>query len=138
HNKNFLNVKEHWLLYTWKLNANNFIIASIKATSSDRDGDARDYSQSELKIGHLFNNANWLIASNVFASTSVYDEKNPIFDEYQDAKTLGGSINLTYKKPFGWEDWNLNMGVVAVQSNSDIEFYDSSLVIGTFGFVYVF
>lgn len=126
------------LLYTWKLGKHNLIIPSIKAIQSDRDGDARDFTQSELKIGHLYFDKNWLVATNFFIGEAKFDEDNPVFQKKQDTTVIGGGVNVTYKKPFGWEDWNMNAGIVATQANSDIEFYDTSLLIATFGMAYVF
>jgi len=126
------------LLYTWKLGKHNLIIPSAKVLLNDRDGDARDFTQSELKVGHFYFDKKWIVASNLFISEAKYDEDNPIFQKKQDMTVLGGGINITYKQLFGWKDWNLNAGIVASQGNSDIDFYDSSLVIASLGMAYVF
>jgi len=126
------------LLYTWKIGQNNLIIPSFKVTQNDRDGDARDYIETEVKVGHLYFDKTWFIASNIFVGQSQYDKENPIFQKKQDMTSVGGGVNVTYQKPFGWKDWNLNGGIIAAQSNSDIEFYDSSLLIVSFGMAYVF
>jgi len=126
------------LLYTWHVAKSNLIIPSIKFISSDRDGDARDYSETSVKLGHLFFNQKWLIASNVFIGEARFDKENPVFQKKQDTTIVGAGVNVTYQKPFGWEDWNLNAGLVATQANSEIDFYDTSFVIATFGFAYVF
>ena len=126
------------LLYTWKLGKNNLIVPSVKLTSNDRDGDARDFTQSELKIGHFYLDKKWLIATNFFASEMKFDKENPVFDKKQDTTVVGGGLNVTYRQPFGWKDWAINTGIVGSQANSDIEFYDTSFLIATFGMAYIF
>lgn len=126
------------VLYTWKMKKSHILIPSFKYIVNDRDGDARDNSETELKVTYVFADAKWLVASSVYAGISKYDEKNPIYDEYQDSKTYGAGINMTYKKPFGLEDWGINASVSGIESDSDIGFYDTSLFIASLGVLYKF
>ncbi|PHR55606.1 MAG: hypothetical protein COA44_10180 [Arcobacter sp.] len=126
------------VLYTWKMKKSHILIPSFKYLVNDRDGDARDSAENEVKITYIFADAKWLVATSVYAGFSKYDEKNPIYNEYQDSKTYGGGINMTYKKPFGLENWGINASVAAINSDSDIGFYDTSLFITSLGLLYKF
>ena len=125
-------------LYTWTMNDSNIFVPSIKFINNDRDGDARDYTQTELKVTHIFHNPKWLVATSLYVGAASYDDNNPVFKDKQDSDYVGGGINATYKKPFGWKDWGINGGFYASKGDSDINFYDTSLMMVTLGMVYSF
>ena len=47
-------------------------------------------------------------------------------------------MNVTYKDILGWKDWSLNAGVYAAQGKSDIDFYNSNIVLAITGVAYTF
>ena len=126
------------LLYTWRVNQNNLLSPSVKYIVNDRDGKARDFSQAEVQLGHAFFNRKWLIATNVFVGQSEYDTENPIFNEYEDKFYYGAGVNATYKRPFGWEHWGVNINASAIKGNSEIDFYDTSAYLVSLALAYNF
>jgi len=126
------------VLYTWSANQNNLVSPSLKYIVNDRDGDAKDFFQSEVKLGHAYFDKKWMIASNVFVGQSKYDTKNPIFNEYEDTSYYGAGLNATYKRPFGWDDWGINMELSATKGNSEIDFYDTSAYFASLAMMYNF
>jgi len=125
-------------LYTWNIDGNNFLIPSLKFTNDDRDGDARDSTRADLQLSHIFMNKTWIVASSLYVGSSSYDKDNPVFLKKQDTDYVGGGINLTYKDIFGWKDWALNAGAYASKGDSDIEFYDTNILLATAGIAYSF
>lgn len=126
------------LLYTFKLNNSHMLIPSLKSTLQDADGDARDYSRADIKLTHLYIDKKWMIASNIHVGHSEYDDRNPIFNKKQDTDFIGGGINITYKNIFSLDNWNLNSGFYAAEGDSDIDFYDTEIVMFTIGMAYRF
>jgi len=126
------------VLYTWNVNKNNFLIPAVKFTDDDRKGDSRDNTRTELKLSHLFINQKWLVASSIYGGKDSFDENNPIFQKKQDTDYLGVGVNATYKKVFGWKHWSINAGVYASEGDSDIDFYDTKLLMATLGAAYSF
>lgn len=126
------------LTYTWKINDSHILMPAVKFTNSERDGDARDFTQSEIILSHWYNSDDWTIATTVSAAASSYDDDNPVFDNKQDTDFYSAGMNIVYKKPFGWEDWGINAAAFVANGDSDIDFYDTNLFIVTLGMGYKF
>jgi len=126
------------LLYTVSLNEHHTLVPSIKFTSNDRDGAARDYTQSEVKLSYFYFSQKWIVSTLIYAGESSYDKRNPVFDKKQDTDFLGAGVNVTYKQPFGWKHWGINAGFFASRGDSDIDFYDTRLTLATIAVAYHF
>jgi len=125
-------------LYTWHLGQSHFVIPSIKFTDNDSDGDARDYTRTDLKLTYAFINKQWTVATLLTAGKSSYDKANPIFQKKQDADFFSAGANVTYNAPFGWKGWGVNANLFGARGNSDIDFYDQALYVATIGVIYNF
>ena len=125
-------------LYTWNLDNKNFIIPSFTYTNHNRDGAARDNDEVELKLTHAYWGSKWVVSSNVFIGTALFDQENPVYNKKQDANSFGAGVNITYKEPFGWEKFGINANIATAKSDSEIDFYDSELFVATIGLAYRF
>lgn len=125
-------------LYTWNLDNKNFIIPSFTYSKHNRDGAARDNDEIELKLTHAYWGSKWVVSSNVFIGTALFDQDNPVYNKKQDANSVGAGVNITYKEPFGWKKFGINANIATAKSDSDIDFYDSELFVATLGLAYRF
>lgn len=132
------NMNSAKLLFIYPLNANNFLIPTLKLTTNDSDGNARDYINSEIGITHFYGSQRWSIGTSIQASSSTYSKENPVFQKKQDTTYLSAGVDATYKNIFGLDHWSLNAAAYAFSGNSNIDFYDSSLWATSLGVVYTF
>ncbi|NOQ78299.1 MAG: DUF2860 domain-containing protein [Gammaproteobacteria bacterium] len=56
-----------------------------------------------------------------------FDKNDPIYKKTRNDDRFGGSFTAVYKKPFGFKDWNLLGNVAYYDSDSKIDFYDTSI-----------
>jgi len=125
-------------LYTWRLGKSHFIIPAVKFTDNDRDGDARDFARTDLKLTYAYITEKWTLATLVLLGKNSYDKENPVFQKKQDSNFFNLGLNATYNAPFGWKNWGVNANTFVARGKSDIEFYDQSLYVATVGVVYNF
>lgn len=132
------NMSSAKLLYIYPLNANNFLIPTLKLTSNNSDGNARDYINSEIGITHFYGSQRWSVGTSIQVSSSTYSKENPIFQKKQDTNYLSAGVDVTYKNIFGLDHWSLNGTAYVSSGNSNIDFYDSSLWATSLGVIYTF
>ena len=111
---------------------------ALQYTKRMADGDANSYDDYNVQLGFLmFNGAHSLITT-VNMGTTVYKQKNPIFDQKQNSLNAGIFTIYAYKKPFNWQQSTFTMMTGYNQKNSDINFHDESGFIVSTGFAFDF
>lgn len=114
--------------YRWKIGKDNQLKTSIRYSNYDLDGDAMQHVLTAAEFNYLHVIDNWNFIINGTIGEDNYDNSNPLFNDQADASMYGGSLTAMYKNPFGWsKDISLIGTVAGAESNSDINFYDSSI-----------
>ncbi|WP_420855605.1 DUF2860 family protein [Vibrio maerlii] len=125
--------------YTFSSDSRKHVIApQLHVVKQDRDGSAVSSDEFGINVNYIFTKDRWSYVFNTSFSKTEFDDVNPIFNEKGDSVRYGLSATLFYQEPFNLENWYLNTGVVALEEQSDIEFYDSSIKQWSLGMLYRF
>ena len=126
------------LSYDWKINDRHRLAPLIAWVDHDLDGAAMAEDGIALVLKHLYKRDRWLLTSRVFYQDLESDARNPIFDQQGEADLLGASFTAFYLKPFGLQNWTANATVAYQDKDSEIDFYDSTFGLVSFGMFYRF
>jgi hypothetical protein len=120
------------LEYLWKIAPNQVLIPEVSWANHDRDGDAisRDEYGGKLTWSLLGDPWTFVLTGGLY--TSEFDKRNPIYDKKQDADSwnLGGTVFYTLGDS---KRWSLFGSAVYADSDSDIEFHDTTITMLTVG-----
>ena len=114
------------------------LIPAIAYIDHDSRGAAMSYNGFSLSANYIYSVNRWRFVTNAYISDLEFDEANPVFDRKADGNQYGASLTAFYSKPFGWNDWHANAGIAWFEADSDINFYDSSVMLISVGMLYRF
>jgi len=115
-----------------------FLKPALQYTLRDADGDANSSLDYNFKLAlMLFRGRHTSITTFNIGST-LYEHKNPIFDDKQDSFNMGIFSVYSYEKPFDWEALTFTLIAGYHQEDADITFYDKKSLIVSTGLVYTF
>ena len=126
------------LSYDWKINERHRIAPMIAWVDHDLDGAAMAEDGVALVLKHLYSKNRWMFVTRVFYQDLESDDSNPIYDKQGDADLLGAAFTAFYSKPFGLQNWTANATVAYQDKDSNIDFYDSTFGLVSFGMFYRF
>jgi hypothetical protein len=126
------------LSYDWKINERHRLAPTLAWIDHDLDGAAMSEDGVGLVLKHLYTKNRWMLVSRVFYQDLESDDSNPIFDQQGDADLLGAAFTAFYSKPFGLQNWSANATVAYQDKDSNIDFYDSTFGLVSFGMFYRF
>ena len=125
------------LEYVWKFAPKQVLIPEVTYAKHDRDGDAvsRDVYGGKLTWSLLGDPWTFVLTGGYY--TSEFDKNNPIYDEKQDADSynIGGTVFYSLGES---KNWALFGTAVYADSDSDIEFHDTTITMVTVGARYRF
>lgn len=125
--------------YTFNRDENKHrITPAIAYIDQDLDGDAVAYDGLSFNVNYIYSVNRWKFVTNASYAALEYDEANPVYSKKADSNRYGLSFTAFYNKPFGWDGWLANAGVVWFEEDSDINFYDSSVNLASIGMLYLF
>lgn len=114
--------------YRWKIDKDDQLKTSIRYSNYDLNGDSMQHVLTALELNYLHVVGDWSFIVNGSVGQDDYDNANPLFNDQADASVYGGSLTAMVKNPFGWsKDISLIGTLAGAQSDSDINFYDSSI-----------
>ncbi len=132
-------LKEAIVSYQWDINAQHHLITALKYSDYDLDGKAMEHKETGLGINYMYFSQKWNFFATAGIAKSDYDHTNPLFNKQADATVLSGSLTAMYNNPFEIsEDLALTATIATKESNSDINFYDSSIALMNIGLLYKF
>lgn len=126
------------LSYDWKINERHRLVPLVGWVDHDLDGAAMAEDGIALVLKHLYEKDRWLLVSRVFYQDLESDARNPIFDQQGEADLLGAAFTAFYLKPFGLQNWTANATLAYQDKDSDIDFYDTTFGLVSFGMFYRF
>ena len=116
--------------YRWK-NGSSVWQPEITAGKDDRDGNAISRDLIDLKLSYSYIGDVWMTVASVAYTDSQYDKPNPIFNQRTDSDGFAASISLLRKLELGDGNWSVVGNVIASNTDSKVNFNDSS-VLGVF------
>ena len=114
--------------YRWKIDKDDQLKTSVRYSNYDLNGDSMQHVLTALELNYLHVVDDWSFIVNGSIGQDDYENANPLFGNQADASVYGGSLTAMVKNPFGWsKDISLIGTLAGAQSDSDINFYDSSI-----------
>ena len=89
-------------------------------------------------LTHIYDAEQYSLITNLDWADSDFDKQNPIYNKTRNDDRLGASFTAVYKKPFGLQDWNILGSVAYYDSDSNIDFYDTTIKLFTISALYRF
>jgi hypothetical protein len=115
--------------YLWKIGDRQFLVPELFWVDDDRDGEAvsSDAFGGQLTWTLLSDPWTFVLTGALFETS--YDKRNPIYNEKadEDAYSLGGTV--FYKLPTESGRWSIFGSVAYADSDSDIDFHDSTITL---------
>jgi len=116
----------------------HLIIPTLEYTRQDLDGEAMALKRYGMMLSYALNGPKFNFVTNLYCSRSDYDEENPIYDATREDDILGASFSAFYKQFLGVPQMNLVGTIASYHNDSNIDFYDSRITMGTVSVMYRF
>ena len=126
------------LLYDWTINEQHRLKPTIGWVDRDLDGGAMAEDGMAYALQYLYERNRWLFVSQVFYEDLESDTRNPIYNKQGSVDKIGAVFTAFYTRPFGLEHWTANATVGYQDNDSNIDFYDSTFGLISFGMLYRF
>ncbi|SCY61385.1 DUF2860 family protein [Desulfoluna spongiiphila] len=114
------------------------IVPTLDYTMYDLDGDAMSFDRYGLLLSYLFNTEKFNLITNLYLGLSEFDEENPIYDKTREDDVAGATFSAFWKKFLGVPKMSLVGTIAYYNSDSDIDFYDTTITMGTVSVLYRF
>ncbi len=126
------------LEYLWKIGPRQVLIPEIFYTNRDRDGDAvtSDTVGGNLTWSYLGDTWTFVLTGSLAASE--YDKRNPIYNEKADEDIYSLGATAFYKLPTRSNRWSVLASAAYGDSDSDIDFHDTTITLISAGVRYRF
>lgn len=116
----------------------HILVPTLDYTIYDLDGDAMAFDRYGLLLSYLFNTEKVNLITNLYVGRSEFDEENPIYDKTREDDVAGATISAFWKKFLGVPKMSLVGTLAYYDSDSDIDFYDTTITMGTVSVLYRF
>jgi hypothetical protein len=126
------------LAYNKRMGRKHTFSPQLSFTKYDLEGKAMAGDKIWLQLTHIYINGRWRLITNMGGTVSEYEKDNPIYDKKRDGIGWGGSFSALYGQLFDIEGLSARLSAVYFEENSDIDFYDSSVLGANLGLLYKF
>jgi hypothetical protein len=105
----------------------------VGASDIDLDGEAMSGDSTSVQLTHVHLGDRYITAISGTFSATDYDTRNPVFDKTRDDDSLGLALFVFDKGLFDSKDWWGQGSIAWVEQDSNIDFYDQSVMAITLG-----
>ncbi len=124
--------------YSWDLGTGGVLSPSLSHTWIDREGDSNRGCEYVAELKHLLGVGSLIFATRLELKQTDFDRAHPIFHKKREETAYGISEFISFAEPFGFKDWSL-FGFVAIgATDSNISFFDNSILLSGTGLGYKF
>ena len=116
----------------------HMLIPTLDYTVYDLDGDAMAFDRYGMLLSYVFNAQKFNLITNLYLARSEFDKKNPIYEKTREDDVIGATFSAFWKKFLGVPKMNLVGTLAHYNSDSDIDFYDTAITMGTVSVLYRF
>lgn len=124
--------------YTFVLDDKNTLTPSLSIIVQDLDGEAMANDEVGLKLTHTYMGERFVFITNVGIATAEYDQRNPVFNKSQEDDSFGFGFIAMYKNLMDVKGLTLVGNIAFYDVDSNIAFYDSSIVTSSVSCLYRF
>ncbi|MEP5766724.1 MAG: DUF2860 family protein [Halieaceae bacterium] len=126
------------LSYNWQINDHSSLVPTIGYLDYDLDGKAMAENGAIVQLKYSYAMERWSFVSQLYYQNLQSDDNNPIYDDEADTDSMGVTVTALYDQPFGLKQWTANATAAYHEEDSNIDFYDSSFGLISFGMLYRF
>lgn len=112
--------------YAIPLGESNSLTPQLQYEIGDLDGESNSYDSWGGGLIHTFTNKKMILATTVSAGTAEYDRIHPIFKKTRYEETYAVSSTITWLNPLGYENFSLSATGSYAETDSNIDFFDST------------
>lgn len=113
--------------YRFDFNNGHSLQPSLVFTKNDLDGDAMSNDVWGIGLTHIYDTTQYALITNIDWHSTNFDKTNPIFSKTRDDDRWGGTFSVAYKNAFGSKNWNIFGTAAYYESDSNIDFYDTTV-----------
>jgi len=124
--------------YAFKLNKQSQIIPRFSIIDHDRDGQAIAHEFSQVDVSFMMSAERYRYVTNLIVGKADYDRVNPVFSRPDDANRLGLTFTMFWPNVFGLKAWTGNAGIILMEDDHAIDFYDNKISGVSFGILHRF
>jgi len=126
------------VLYVFNIGENQTLVPALLYGNYDLDGEAMSHDRYSVQLTHTYHRDRFRLLTNVFFGTAEYDEDNPIYLEERDDDRYGLSFTTFHHEIFGLKDWTGVVNIAGYIEDSNIDFYDTQMLLFTLSGLYRF
>ncbi|RJG39524.1 DUF2860 domain-containing protein [Motilimonas pumila] len=115
-----------------------FFQPSINYTLGDAKGDAMAYDEYGVRLTLTKVSGRHRVTGNLYYAHAKYDANNPVFNKTQKDDKYGAFALYIYDRPFNWDNASFTLLGAAIDSSSNITFYEKSNYSVAMGLAYSF
>ncbi len=93
----------------------------------DRDGEAVAHDLAGFEIAYVYTGEKATVTATAYAESTRCDQEHPIYGEATDADSIGVSFITLFPSWFPGK-WSAGFTGAAYEENSDIDFFDASVM----------
>jgi len=124
--------------YTHIISPRHILQPQIGYRDSDYNGGAVANDSTFVQLTYVYRKDRWTLITNALVGKTDYNENNPIYGKPQDSDQLLLGTTISYQLPVANQRWSANALITYVDSDSDIDFHDNTVVSAIFGLGYRF
>ncbi len=114
------------------------LVPQIIYARDDLDGDSMSNDTFDFQLTYAYFSNPIVLTLNGMIGTADYDQRNPIYRKTQDDDRYGVQGNLYYRNPWDWtlfgsDPISFFLGAAYIETDSNIDFYDQEVAMGTAG-----
>ncbi|RKZ95070.1 MAG: DUF2860 domain-containing protein [Gammaproteobacteria bacterium] len=113
--------------YRFDFNNGHSLRPKLSFAKHNLDGDAMSNDVWAIGVTHIYDTTQYSLITNIDLASTNFDKTNPIFNKTRDDDRWGGTFTAAYKNAFGIKNWNLLGTAAYFHSDSNIDFYDTTV-----------
>lgn len=130
-------------LYRFNLGQGSFVEPGVKLFDEDRDGDAMSNDGYEVRLTYLYLGNPLSVVLTGSVGKADFDAENPIYNQTREDDLYLFGAQVYYANPFGWkpfghENFSVYGSFAYYYEDSDINFYDTEVIMADVGVMFRF
>lgn len=124
--------------YAFNLGGGHFLEPQLSYTDNDLDGRAMQNKQYSAQLNYLYHGSGFDFAANALLARASYETTNPIYNKTREDDIYGLGGTYFYHQPLGFKHWSAVARLGWYKGDSNINFYNSSLLTTSLSALYSF
>jgi len=129
---------DYSIRYAFDLGGGNFLEPQLSYTDNDLEGRAMQNRQYSAQLNYLYHGSGFDLVANALLARASYETTNPIYNKTREDDIYGLGATYFYHRPFGFKDWSAVARLGWYKGDSNINFYNSSLLTTSLSALYRF